>query len=632
MVIASLTNVSISFGADPVLDGVELLVRDGDRACLVGRNGEGKSTLLRLLSGELTPDEGAVTLPAGSRVAYLPQNVPHELRGPVRDIVTRSVAAVVGPAATSAGPPAIERALSLVKLCGDERFEALSGGLKRRALLAAALACTPDLLLLDEPTNHLDIDSIEWLEGFLKRGKQTFLFVTHDRMFLRRLATRIIDLDRGRLNGWTCDYDTFLRRKGELLNDEAAQNARLDKKLSREEVWIRQGIKARRTRDEGRVRALMELRHLRAARRTIAGPANLRLQEAGASGNVVVKAKGVTFAYGSAPVVRDVTTTILRGDRVGIIGPNGCGKTTLLRLLLGPHAKGADEATPERIDHRFSAVEATDKRSRGLQPQAGTIKRGTRLEVAYFDQHRAVLDRDASVFDNIAGGADTICIDGRSRNVYGYLQEFMFAPDRARSPVSTLSGGERNRLLLAKLFSRPANLLVMDEPTNDLDTETLDLLEERLVAFNGTLLLVSHDREFLNNVVTSTLVFEGDGRVAEYVGGYDDWVRQRRSPPTAARPVPPRRARPRVRKLTYREGMELAELPQRIERVETEQAELQAVVSAPAFYRRSREEITGSFERLTALDADLAQAYVRWEELEAIKRAAARDVRDERTA
>jgi len=625
MALISISDVSIAFGGHRLLDGVGFQLETGDRACLVGRNGEGKSTLLRLLNGELEPDEGSIVYAQGVTTAYLPQHVPPDIRGTVRTIVSSGMPPEK--AHLDTGPQHIDRVLSLVKLDGSATFESLSGGLKRRTLLARALAGDPDVLLLDEPTNHLDIDSIEWLEGFLRRYAGTLLFVTHDRMFLRRLATRIVDLDRGQLNHWACDYDTFLRRKQDLLDDEAVQNRRFDRKLSKEEIWICQGIKARRTRNEGRVRALEEMRRTRADRREIVGTAKLQLQEAEQSGRLVIRANNVTFAYDADPVVKDLTATIMRGDKVGIIGPNGCGKTTLLRLLLGPHAATDEEKAAVRskdvLDHRKFTFELTDNRPLGLQPRSGTVKRGTRIEVAYFDQHRHELDEQASVFENVGRGCESVNVNGRPRNVYGYLQEFLFTPDRARTPVLALSGGERNRLLLARLFAQPANLLVMDEPTNDLDAETLALLEERLVEYSGTLLLVSHDREFLNNVVTSTLVFEDAGAVREYVGGYDDWLRQR--PRTAHRTAPPKRTAqphrrtPKPRRLTYKENKELLALPAKIEALETEQEQLHALLADPATYRETGTEVAGAVERTKELEQALHEVYARWEELEAIK-------------
>jgi len=624
MALISLKNVSIRFGSQPVLDGIDFILEPKDKACLVGRNGEGKSTLLRIINGDVKPDSGSIVYAQGIKVAYLPQDVPHDLTGVVRDIVAKGVEEDGPGPYNESTPDNINRVLSFLKLDEKSKFETLSGGLKRRALLARALVSNPDVLLLDEPTNHLDINSIEWLEGFLKRYVGTLLFVTHDRMFLRRLANRIVDLDRGQLNDWRCDYDTFLRRKDDLLQDEAVRNQKLDKKLSKEEVWIRQGIKARRTRDEGRVRELKDLRRQRERRRSALGAANLQLQEAGTSGQLVIKAQNAVFAYDGEPVIKDLTTTIMRGDKVGVIGPNGCGKTTLLRLLLGPYA-AVEETTnqPEKLDHRIFTFELTDRRQAGLQPQSGTIRRGTRLEMAYFDQHRHELDERATVFDNIAGGSDTVVINGQPRNLFGYLQDFLFSPDRARTPIHVLSGGERNRLLLARLFSQPANLIVMDEPTNDLDADTLMLLEERLVEFSGTLLLVSHDREFLNNVVTSTLAFDEPACVREYVGGYDDWLRQRPSKGVQVEEKREKRATAaRSRRLTYAENRELGRLPDDIEKLETEQAELHTTLADPKTYQQAGPEIGEAIKRMKEVEKALEKAYQRWEILESIKKGA----------
>jgi ATP-binding cassette subfamily F protein uup len=465
--------------------------------------------------------------------------------------------------------------------------------------LARALVTEPDLLLLDEPTNHLDIASIDWLEGFLLDFPGALLFVTHDRSFLRRLATRILELDRGQLTDWPGDYDNYLRRREERLNAEAQANARFDRKLSEDEVWIRQGIKARRTRNEGRVRSLKALREERRQRREQAGTARIRLDEADRSGRLVVEAVGVDYAWGDKPIVKGLDTLILRGDRIGIVGPNGAGKSTLLKLLLGE-----------------------------LAPQAGQIRRGTNLQVAYFDQLRAQLDPERSVQDNVAGGSDKVEVGGKPRHVLSYLKDFLFTPERARQPVRALSGGERNRLLLAKLFTRPANLLVLDEPTNDLDAETLELLEELLLEFQGTILLVSHDRALLDNVVTGTLVLEGEGRVRDYVGGYSDWLRQRDA--AAAAQVPAQAPSPQAAqskpasrkvatKLSFKETRELAELPERIGALETEQAELHARLADPALYQQGSDAVTATQSRLVAVEAELTEVYDRWEALEALK-------------
>ncbi len=547
MPLIALSDVNLGFRGPPVLDQANLTIEPGERVCLLGRNGTGKTTLLRLLQGTLEPDRGEVIRQQGLRTAMLPQQVPRDLHGSVFDEVARGF----GPKAellaeyhhlasrlASEGSDdlqaelgriqhaleadggwrmhqQIEAVVSRMSLQPDADVATLSAGMKRRVLLAKAVVGSPDLLLLDEPTNHLDIDAIRWLEDFLLRYGGTLLFVTHDRALLRKVATRILELDRGRLTSWSCDYATYLNRKEAALEAETRQNAEFDKKLAQEEVWIRTGIQARRTRNEGRVRALEALREVRRARRERPGDVKMEIQEAERTGRLVIEAKKLHFRYGDRAIVRDFSTMIMRGDRVGLIGPNGSGKTTLLRLLLGD-----------------------------LPPQTGTVRHGTNLEVAYFDQLHAQLDETKSVRENVRDGSDSVTINGRTRHIIGYLEDFLFTPEQASGPVARLSGGERNRLLLARLFTKPSNVLVMDEPTNDLDLETLELLEDLLSAYAGTLLLVSHDREFLNNVVTSTLVLEGEGRVKEYAGGYDDWLRQRPeeqppvAKPPAARPEP----------------------------------------------------------------------------------------------
>jgi ATP-binding cassette subfamily F protein uup len=506
---------------------------------------------------------------------------------------------------------AVETILSRMTLDADAEVSALSAGMKRRVLLARALVGNPDILLLDEPTNHLDMEAIRWVEDFFLRYTGSLLFVTHDRALLRTLATRIVELDRGQLTSWSCDYETFVKRKEAALEAEARQREEFDKKLAREEVWIRTGIRARRTRNEGRVRALEQLRRTRSQRREQAGEARMEIQESERSGRLVIEAKHVDFAYGGAgtdtspqaatspkvrSILRDFSTAIMRGDRIGLVGPNGSGKTTLLRVLLGD-----------------------------LQPQGGTLRHGTNLEVAYFDQLHAQLDDEKSVRDNVRDGAETVEINGRRRHIIGYLEDFLFTPEQAADPVSRLSGGERNRLLLARLLTKPSNVLVMDEPTNDLDIETLELLEDLLSEYPGTLLLVSHDREFLNNVVTSTLVLEGEGRVKEYAGGYDDW--QRQSQQAAVEKVEPVRDRvkpvaspkERQRRLTYAEQRELEALPQRIEDIEAQVGELHTAMGDPAYYRQDASEIVKTNARLQSLEKELADAYARWEVLELLR-------------
>src|SRR5262245_28269843 len=567
MSLITVSELRIGFRGPPLLDGISCRIEPDQRIGLLGRNGAGKTTLLRILSGEVEPDGGNVVFAPGTKVSRLAQEVPQDLTGSIREVVTLGLphGTTLEPDTAWKAEQQLKRVLTEMKLPAEGRFEVLSSGMKRRVLLAQAIVAEPDLLLLDEPTNHLDLTTIEWLEDFLLRWNGALLFITHDRMFLRRLATRILEIDRGRLFDWSCDYDTFLVRKEAALAAEETQNALFDKKLAEEEVWIRTGIKARRTRNEGRVRALEQLRLIRSDRREATGKVQMAIQEGERSGMLVAEAKDVSFAYAERPIIRDFSTTIMRGDKVGIIGPNGSGKTTLLRILLGQ-----------------------------LQPQSGSVRLGTNLQIAYFDQLRQQLIDEASVQDNVADGYDTVQVGGSSRHVIGYLRDFLFSPERARLPVKFLSGGERNRLLLAKLFTKPANVIVLDEPTNDLDAETLELLEDRLVEFSGTVLLVSHDRTFLNNVVTSTIVFE-EGGVREYFGGYDDWLRQRKpAVPRNISQAPTRTAsrnvqeRPvsRQQKLSFKERQELDALPAIIEKVDAEIADLHRVMADPQFYRQ----------------------------------------------
>ncbi len=601
MALLNLRDVSIGFGGPLVLEGINLQIERGERLGLLGRNGAGKSTLLKLITGELAPDEGIISRQPGLRVAYLAQEAPEGLTGAVAEIVAGGLD-MLAPAAVDADASwrrRLQLDTTLVRMGLDPAadFGSLSPGLQRRVLLARGLVRDPDIVLLDEPTNHLDIQAIAWLEDFLLRYGGTLVFVTHDRVFLQKLALRIIEIDRARLVDWACDYDTFTARKQAILKAEAAQELQFDKKLAQEEAWIRQGIEARRTRNEGRVRALEQLRRRRSERREQPGPLRMQMQEVERSGRLVIRAERTSFSYGDRPVVADFSTTILRGDRVGIVGPNGSGKTTLLRLLAGD-----------------------------LPPQAGTVRHGTNLEIAYFDQLRGQIEEDRTVLDNVADGREFITVNDRQRHVIGYLQDFLFSRDRARVYASTLSGGERNRLLLARLFARPANLLVMDEPTNDLDLETLELLEEMLLEFEGTLLLVSHDRALLNNVVTSTLALEGDGRVGEYAGGYDDWVRQRPAPAESAAgasPAPPPpvagvSARPARQHsgLTYREQRELETLPACLEALETEQSQLYRIMADPIIYQRGGDEVVQATARLAAVERELAETYERWAALE----------------
>ena len=588
MALIGLNNVSIAYGGPLLLDGATLYLERKERVCLIGRNGEGKSTLMKILTREEKPDSGDVVMQAGVRVGFLPQEVPGSLPGRVFDVVITEAPAHEDEWQQD------ERVRLLVERLGldpEAIYNALSGGQKRRALLARALISEPDVLLLDEPTNHLDLASIEWLESMLLRFPGAILFVTHDRAFLRRLATRIIELDRGQVSNWDHPYDRYLELRQEALLAEEKHAALFDKKLAQEEVWIRQGVKARRTRNEGRVRALKKLREERRQRREISGTAVIEVNQASISGRKVITATGVSFAWDGQPVIRDLSARIMRGDKIGVIGPNGCGKSTLLKLLL-----------------------------RQLEPQSGIVEHGTQLQIAYFDQHREALDENRTVAENVCGEDAHVVINGARRHILSYLQDFLFAPDRSRTPVKALSGGERNRLLLAKLFTQPANLLVLDEPTNDLDMETLELLEDLLVEFNGTILLVSHDRAFINNVATSTLVFEGDGRVQEYVGGYDDSLNQKAAaekipdPAEAAR-IATSAPAAREKTLTNRERQELDGLPARIESLEYAHTELQNQINDPAFYRSPADDVRRATEKLAALGGEIATAYARWTEL-----------------
>ncbi len=595
-----LNELSVGFRGPPLLDGVTCQIESGQRIGLLGRNGSGKTTLMRVLAGAIPPDRGQRVVAPGTNASLLPQDVPQDLPGSVNDVVLSSFPPhELDDAHRWQSQQRVDQLLSRMDLDGTVTANTLSSGMKRRVLLARALAPNPQALLLDEPTNHLDIDTIAWLEDFLLRWPATLMFVTHDRAFLRRLATRILEIDRGRLFDWSCDYDEFLVRKEAALAAEDKQNALFDKKLAQEEAWIRQGVKARRTRNEGRVRALKQMREQRSQRREKTGTAKLEIQLAQRSGALVADADEISFAYDNRTIVRKFSTTIMRGDKIGVIGPNGAGKTTLLRLLLGQ-----------------------------LAPQAGTVRLGTNLSIAYFDQLREQLDEEATVQDNLGAGGEMLSINGRSRHVLGYLEDFLFTPDRSRTLVRFLSGGERNRLLLARLFSKPANVIVLDEPTNDLDAETLELLEERLVDFTGTLLLVSHDREFLNNVVTSTIVFDA-GDVREYVGGYDDWLRQRPEPAESNRtskPAPGKGSSPSTsaepalakRRLAFHEKRELELLPAKIDALTAEVAALHEAMAQPEFYKQPSPEIAQKQAHVKGLEAQLASAYRRWEELESL--------------
>ena len=604
MPLLALEDLSIGFRGPLLLDGVSARIEPGQRIGLLGRNGAGKTTLLRILDGQVKPDSGSVVLSPGNKVARLTQDVPADVAGTVRSIVRAGQTPTDDPQQQWQSDHAVDSTLSRMRLEPEEAFESLSSGMKRRVLLAKAIAAQPDLLLLDEPTNHLDIDSIVWLEDFLSRWRGTLIFITHDRTFLRRLATRIWEIDRGRIFDWSCDYETFLKRKEQAIAAEEKQNALFDKKLAEEEAWIRQGIKARRTRNEGRVRALKALREERNERRKIEGTAKLNLVDAQRSGALVAEVKGVSFCYGDQAIIRDFSTVVMRGDKIGIIGRNGAGKSTLLKLLLGQ-----------------------------LEPDEGSVRLGTKLQIAYFDQLRDSLDEDKTVQENVADGADRIRIGEKTKHIIGYLQDFLFTAERARTKVRHLSGGEKNRALLARLMTQPANVIVLDEPTNDLDSETLELLEDQLVQFNGTLLMVSHDRTFLNNVVTSTIVFEESG-VSEYVGGYDDWHRtmtrrlaDRRE--TEAKPKSPQvtvahatkevdkaGSKSAKRKLSYNEQRELDGLPARIEKMESEIAAMHGMMAEPSYYRKPGDEIAADAAKLAEFEQALDDAMARWEELE----------------
>jgi len=594
MALISLRNVTIQYGGPAILDAVSFSIEPGDRACITGRNGEGKSTLLKLIAGLLEPDTGEIIRQPNLKVAYLTQDVPEDIEGTVADIVEQGTSHF----SHDVHHPGACLFLSQLGLDGDALFNTLSGGMRRRVLLARALVSEPNLLLLDEPTNHLDIDSIAWLEGFLQKSRFACLFVTHDRSFLKRVAIKVLDLDRGQLAGWDCDYATFVQRKQDLLNDEAVFWERKTKKLAQEEAWIRRGVKARTCRNEGRVVALMKLREEFKQRRTQSGVSRLQLDSAESSGEQVLKIKNVTFSYPGTdtPIISDFTAKVLRGERIGIIGPNGSGKTTLLKLLCNR-----------------------------LTPTSGTIELGSRVQLAFFDQLRSALDLEASVIHNLADDKDEVIIGGIRKHVYGYLQDFLFTPDRARTPVGALSGGERARLLLAKLFLQPGNLLVMDEPTNDLDVETLELLEEQILGYAGTLLLVSHDRTFLDNVVTSTFVLEGDGQVGLYPGGYADWLQQRSASTqaankaladSAAAQARPSASKRKAERLGYKEQRERQELPARIETLEKEIAALNAALCDTDLYQKSPATFDAAMKRLPKAEAELETVFVRWTEIE----------------
>ena len=624
MPLVTLQDIYLSYGQPPLIDHINLVIERGERVCLIGRNGAGKSTLLKILTGQITADDGVLKRTAGVKIAQLEQSVPEDAQGSVFDVITQGLGAE-GELAKRyhhlilelGNDPSdqtmrdleecqseldrvngwdinqrVESIITKMDLDADVDIASLSGGYKRRVLLARALVCDPDLLLLDEPTNHLDIDAIQWVEQFLLKWEGSLLFISHDRRFMDNLATRFIEIDRGQLAEFNCNYATYLQRKEEILEVEDRQNALFDKRLSQEEVWIRQGIKARRTRNEGRVRALESMRREYADRRKRQGTARMDIQQADRSGKIVAEADNISFAFegDQQPVVRNFSTLIQRGDKVGFIGRNGVGKTTLIKLLLSE-----------------------------LTPQQGSIKTGTNLTVAYFDQYRSALDEEKTVQDNVSGGRDMLEIGGKPKHVISYLQDFLFAPDRCRQPVKALSGGERNRLLLAKLFTQPSNVLVLDEPTNDLDIDTLDLLEELLIDYKGTIILVSHDRAFLNNVVTSTLVFEGNGNINQYIGGYDDWLRQRKTEQPASSQQPSKvqaKTATASKKLSYKDQRELDNLPLEIENLETQIAEISELISQPAFYKGDRTETAKTETSLSELQQQLSHCYERWESLE----------------
>lgn len=635
MALLKFTDVSLAYGMTPLLDKVSWQIDRGERVCIIGRNGTGKSSLLGIVKGKNNPDEGDVWRAPGLKIGELPQELPKADDRIVFDVVAEGLTGVGELLAryhhlvqnikddddlqdlmhvqqeleAKDGwrlQQLVDTTLSRLQLPADKKLAELSGGWRRRVLLAQALVAEPDLLLLDEPTNHLDIGAINWLETALLGFNGAVLFITHDRSFLQNLATRILELDRGHLIDWQGDYASFLVHKEQQLAAEETANALFDKKLAQEEVWIRQGIKARRTRNEGRVRALKALRQERSQRRDVQGKASFQLDVAEKSGKQVIVAENISFAYaGSKPQVKDFSLVIQRGDRIGLLGANGTGKTTLLKLLLGE-----------------------------LAPSQGEVTHGTKLEIAYFDQLRHQLSEDKTVLDNVAEGRDFISIGGQERHVLSYLGDFLFSPQRARTPVKALSGGERARLLLAKLFSKPANLLVLDEPTNDLDIETLELLEEVLGEFSGTVLIVSHDRAFLDNAVTSTLVFEGEGEVVEYVGGYEDWIRQGGSPqllgvvqegeikeaPIADKVAEDKVAvideQPTKRKLSYKEQRELEALPSQIEKLEQGLSDLQLQISDPAFYQQTAAVTNEVLAKVSAMQLQLEQLLDRWAELE----------------
>ena len=599
MALINMQNIILSFGGHLLLDHINLQIHSGEKICLLGRNGEGKSSAMKLIQGIYNPDSGEIIREKNCITSYLPQDVPSGLSGTIYDVITEGIASQnemhnISAAEEQKHRQSVERIISQMSLDSDLLFESLSAGMKRRVLLGRALAAEPDILLLDEPTNHLDIKSIKWIEDFLSRYAKSILFVTHDRVFLQKIAKRIIELDRGKIADWKCDYNTFIKRKEAVLEAEEIQNANFDKKLAAEEAWIRRGVKARRTRNEGRVRALIEMRSEREARRVRSGSAVMNINPAEKSGKLVIEANNISFGYGSEIIIRDFSTTFLRGDKVGIIGPNGCGKSTLIKLLLGE-----------------------------IQPVSGIVKLGTKIEKAYFDQLREELNENLSVRENMSSASEIIELNGKSKHVIGYLEDFLFTPDRASVKVKALSGGEKNRLMLAKLFAKRLNFLILDEPTNDLDLETVELLEDMLVEFKGTLLVVSHDRAFLNNVVTSTLAFTEAGEVLEFAGGYDDYLYQIKSIKTSDKKKDKTdkkkdtNDRTERKKLSFKEKSELESIPEMIEVKEIRKKELYEKMADPSFYKESAPSAGQMKKEIEKLDEDLHNLFLRWEELEA---------------
>lgn len=620
MALIRLQNIHLSYGLPALFESVDFSIEKGERVALIGRNGTGKSTLMKMISGEVKPDDGEIVAQKSLKVARLEQEVPDEIEGSVYDVVASGLGelgelitawhhviqrlddegamdemtrlqSAIEEAEGWSFEQRISATISRLDLPSEALISSLSGGLKKRVLLARALVSEPDILLLDEPTNHLDIAAIEWLESFLASSGITLILITHDRSFLRKLATRIAEIDRGKITSWPGDFDTYLQGKQAALESEEKTQAVFDKKLAQEEIWIRQGIKARRTRNEGRVRALKKMRAERSQRREKTGNANIQLSKSELSGKIIIEAENVSYQYDVQPVIRDFSTTILRGDKIGVIGPNGVGKSTLLNLLLG-----------------------------NLKPDSGKLKLGTNIEVAYFDQLRASLDMSKTAQENVVGGGEKVVVNGKEKHIISYLQDFLFSPDRARSPITRLSGGEKNRLLLARLFAKPFNFLVMDEPTNDLDVETLELLEDLLITYTGTLLLVSHDREFIDNVVTSTLVFEGDSIVNEYVGGYSDWQRQKQPRQTEEKISREKELvktdASSTKKLSYNDQRELGALPGKIETLEQQQERLHMLMADVDFYKRPENEISQAKNDLEKIEIELEEIFLRWEELE----------------